>query len=293
MLHCLLDMQRDDLYAMVLGLAPTAIVAAIFVVFPVGFSLYLSLWDWPLVGHQPFFVGLANWLELSHDPEFWAALKITGLYTLGSVSATTILAFILALALNQNLRGSAFYRLAFFLPVVLSTVVAALFWEGALQPQVGLVNRMLRALGLPGPGWLTDPAWALPALLLIHVWRFIGYYALIFLAGLQSIPRAYYEAAKIDGAGRRARLRHITWPLLRPTTALVVITGAIFASQVFGPVYVLTGGGPARSTTTLVMYLYERAFGLRQLGYGAALGWAMFLILFPLTWWQFRRGARD
>jgi multiple sugar transport system permease protein len=293
MLHCLLDMQRDDLYAMVLGLAPTAIVAAIFVVFPVGFSLYLSLWDWPLVGHQPFFVGLANWLELSHDPEFWAALKITGLYTLGSVSATTILAFILALALNQNLRGSAFYRLAFFLPVVLSTVVAALFWEGALQPQVGLVNRMLRALGLPGPGWLTDPAWALPALLLIHVWRFIGYYALIFLAGLQSIPRAYYEAAKIDGAGRRARLRHITWPLLRPTTALVVITGAIFASQVFGPVYVLTGGGPARSTTTLVMYLYERAFGLRQLGYGAALGWAMFLILFPLTWWQFRRWARD
>jgi multiple sugar transport system permease protein len=283
----------DDVRAIMVGLAPTALVATLFIIIPVGFSLYLSLWDWPLLGHQQQFVGLGNWKRLLGDREFWAALRVTALYALGSVPSGAALALLLALALSRRLRANVFYRLAFFLPVVLSTVVAALFWEWALQPQLGPVNQLLRALGLPGPGWLTDPAWALPALILVHVWRFVGYQALMFLAGLQAIPGIYYEAATIDGAGGWARLRHVTWPLLRPTTALVLITGAIFACQVFGPVYVLTGGGPARSTTTLVFYLYDRAIGLRELGYGATLGWALFLALFPLTWWQFRRWARE
>jgi len=285
--------RRDDVCAILVGLAPTALVATLFIIVPVGFSLYLSLWDWPLLGHQQQFVGLGNWKRLLGDREFWAALRVTALYALGSVPSGAALALLLALALSRRLRANVFYRLAFFLPVVLSTVVAALFWEWALQPQLGPINQLLRALGLPGPGWLTDPAWALPALILVHVWRFVGYQALMFLAGLQAIPGIYYEAATIDGAGGWARLRHVTWPLLRPTTALVLITGAIFACQVFGPVYVLTGGGPARSTTTLVFYLYDRAIGLRELGYGATLGWALFLALFPLTWWQFRRWARE
>jgi ABC-type sugar transport system permease subunit len=245
-----------------------------------------------LLGTRRAFIGLDNWGRLLGDWEFWAALRVTAVYTLASVSITSALALLLALALHRPLRAGSLYRLAFFLPVVLSTVVAALFWGWALQPQLGIVNRGLRALGLPSPGWLADPAWALWALVLVHVWRFTGYHALIFLAGLQAIPAAYNEAAAIDGASRWARFRHITWPLLLPTTALVLITGAIFASQAFGPVYVLTGGGPARSTTTLVMYLYERAIGLRELGYGAALGWALFVILFPLTWWQFRRWGK-
>lgn len=285
--------RRDDVYAICVGLAPTALVATLFIIVPVGFSLYLSLWDWPLLGHQQRFVGLGNWIRLLGDQEFWASLKVTALYALGSVPGGAALALLLALALSRPLRANVFYRLAFFLPVVLSTVVAALFWEWALQPQLGPVNQLLRGLGVPGPGWLTDPSWALPALILVHVWRFVGYQALMFLAGLQAIPPMYYEAATIDGAGCWARFRHVTWPLLRPTTALVLITGAIFACQVFGPVYVLTGGGPARSTTTLVFYLYDRAIGLRELGYGATLGWALFLALFPLTWWQFRRWARE
>lgn len=285
--------RRDDLRAIIIGLAPTIFVATLFILIPVGFSLYLSLWDWPLIGSQRHFAGLDNWERLWGDREFWAALKVTGLYALGSVPTGAALSLALALALNQRLRGAAFYRLAFFLPVVLSTVVAALFWEWALQPQLGPVNRVLRALGLPGPGWLTDVTWALPALILVHVWRFAGYHAMIFLAGLQAIPGVYYEAATLDGASNWARLRHVTWPLLRPTTALVLITGAIFAFQVFGPVYVLTGGGPARSTTTLVFYLYNRAIGLRELGYGATIGWALFLVLFPLTCWQFQRWARE
>jgi ABC-type sugar transport system permease subunit len=266
-------------------------VAIVFIIIPIGFSLYLSLWDWPLLGGRRQFVGLGNWTRLVADPELWGALRVTTFYTVGSVCISAALSLALAVALNRQLWGSALYRVAFFLPVVLSTVVAALFWEWAFQPQVGPINQILRRIGLAGPGWLTDPAWALSALAVIHVWRFVGYYALIFLAGLAAIPRVYYEAATIDGAGGWARFRHITWPLLRPVTALVLITGAIFAFQVFGAVYVLTGGGPARSTTALVFYLYERAIGLRELGYGATIGWALFLVLFPLTWWQFQRWA--
>ncbi len=284
--------RRDDLYAIFVGLAPTALIATLFIIVPLVFSIYLSLWDWPLLGSHRQFVGLDNWSRLLGDREFWAALKVTALYTLGSVSTSTAVSLILALTLHRPLRANSLYRLAFFLPVGLSTVVAALFWEWALQPQLGPINRVLRLVGLPGPGWLTDTTWALPALILIHVWRFAGYHALIFLAALQSIPDVYYEAATVDGAGGWARFRHVTWPLLRPTTALVLITGAIFACQLFGPVYVLTGGGPARSTTTLAFYLYDRAIGLRELSYGATVGWALFLALFPLTWWQFQRWAK-
>jgi multiple sugar transport system permease protein len=285
-------LRRDELWAIAAGLGPTALVTLLFIVLPVAFSLYLSFWDWPLLGQGRQFAGLENWTRLLGDREFWSAMKVTGVYTASSVSISAALALALALALNRTLFGNTLYRLAFFLPVVLSTVVAALFWEWAFQPQIGPVNQLLRRLGLAGPGWLTDPGWALPALTIVHVWRFTGYYALIFLAGLRSIPRVYYAAATIDGAGSWERFRHITWPLLRPVTALVLITGVIFAFQVFGPVYVLTGGGPARSTTTLVFYLYERAIGLRELGYGATIGWALFLALFPLTWWQFQRWAQ-
>jgi multiple sugar transport system permease protein len=285
--------RRDDLTAILVGLGPAALVSILFIILPVGFSLYLTYYDWPLVGNQPQPVGLNNWWRLVQDPEFWAALKTTALFALGSVPTGAGISLLLALAFHHRSWANTLYRLAFFCPVLLSTVVAALFWEWAFQPQIGPVNQTLRALGLPAPGWLADPAWALPALILIHIWRFAGYHALIFAAGLQTIPLVYYQAATIDGAGAWARFRYVTWPLLRPTTVLVLITSAIFACQVFGPVYVLTGGGPARSTATLVFYLYDRAIGLRELGYGATIGWALFLILFPMTWWQFKSWARE
>jgi multiple sugar transport system permease protein len=281
--------RRDRFYAIAAGLAPTVLVATFFILVPIVFSLYLSLWDWPLIGGARRFIGLGNWTRLMGDHEFWASLKVTTLFALGSVPLGGLLSLTLALALNQRIFGRTFFRLAFFMPVVLSSVVAALFWEWAMQPQIGPINRGLRFLGLRGPGWLADPSWALPALVLIHVWRFAGYYGMIFLAGLQAIPGSLYEAATLDGAGLWARFRNVTLPLLRPTTAMVLITGAIFSFQVFGPVYVLTGGGPARSTTSLTYYLYERAIGLRELGYGATIGWGLFLVLFPLTWWQFRK----
>ena len=279
---------RDDWQAVVIGLAPAGLIGLTFIVLPVAFSLYLTLWDWPLIGPGRRFTGLANFVRLLRDPYFRQAFRVTVLYVLGSVPMETALALLLALLLRRPSPRRALYRMALFLPVVLSSVVVALFWKWAYQPQIGPINRLLRLLGLPGPGWLADPHWALPALVLIHLWRFAGYHAVLFIAGLRTIPSVYYEVALLDGAGRWACFRHVTWPLLWPTTALVLITGTIFAFQLFGPVYVLTGGGPVRSTTTLAFYLYERAFGFREMGYGAAIGWALFLVLFPLVALQFR-----
>jgi multiple sugar transport system permease protein len=186
-------------------------------------------------------------------------------------------------------------RTAFYLPIVMPGVAAALFWKGMFQPQIGAINVGLRALGLPTPPWLAHPVWALVALMIVRVWRYAGYHMAIFLAGLSRVPQVLYDAARIDGASVWARFWHVTWPLLRPTTALVLTTSFIFSFQVFAPAYVLTGGGPMRGTTTLVYYLYDRAFGFHEMGYGATVGWALVLIVLPLItlgfWLRARRGV--
>ncbi|MFQ5595338.1 MAG: carbohydrate ABC transporter permease [Anaerolineae bacterium] len=281
-------MKDSPARTVVLYLTPTLVVATVFVLVPIGLSLYLSFWRWPLIGPGRAVVGLANYGRLLQSPEFWNALRVTSLYTLGVVPLSTAASLALALLVDRPLRGLSVYRTAFFMPVVTSTVAVAIVWKWIYNPQAGLLNGLLRAVHLPPPGWLTDPQWALPALIIMAVWKYAGYYMVMFLAGLQAIPREYAEAARIDGAGRLARFRHVTWPLLRPTTALVVITSTIFAFQVFGPVYVMTGGGPVRSTSVIVYHLYERAFGFQELGYASAMGWALFLIVFPLTVLQFK-----
>ncbi|MFQ5859521.1 MAG: carbohydrate ABC transporter permease [Anaerolineae bacterium] len=264
------------------------VVTVVFVLIPIGFSLYLSLWKWPLIGPNRAFIGLANYSRLLRSSEFWNAIRITTLYTLGVVPLSTATALALALLVNRPLCGWPIYRTAYFMPVVTSTVAVAIAWKWIYNPQAGLLNGLLSAVHLPPLGWLTDPQWALPALIIMAVWKYAGYYMVMFLAGLQTIPREYEEAAEIDGADGLARFRHITWPLLRPTTALVVITSTIFAFQVFGPVYVMTGGGPVRSTSVIVYHLYQRAFGFQELGYASAMGWALFLLVFPLTVLQFK-----
>jgi len=285
-------MKNSPVRTALVYLSPTLLVVTVFVLVPIGFSLYLSFWRWPLIGPSRAFVGLANYGRLLHSPEFWNAIRVTSLYTLGVVPLSTAASLALALLVDRPLRGLSVYRTAFFMPVVTSTVAVAIVWKWIYNPQAGLLNELLRLIHLPPLGWLMDSRWALPALVIMAVWKYAGYYMVMFLAGLQAIPREYAEAARIDGAGRLARFRHITWPLLRPTTALVVITSTIFAFQVFGPVYVMTGGGPVRSTSVIVYHLYERAFGFQELGYASAMGWALFLIVFPLTVLQFRAISR-
>ncbi|MFZ1474506.1 MAG: sugar ABC transporter permease, partial [Anaerolineae bacterium] len=281
---------REKYLAVAVGLAPAGLVGLIFVVIPLAISLYVSLWEWPLLRPGREFLGLGNYARLLQTPDFWHALRVTLLYAAGVVGLGTPLALLLALALHQVRRGQTLYRTAIFLPVAITTVVAAIFWRWLYQPYAGPLALLWQVLGWRPIAWLNDVA--LPALILMALWKQTGYYVLVYLAGLTALPAEVHEAARLDGAGWLAETWYVTLPLLRPITAFVLITGSIFALESFGPVYVLTGGGPAGATTTLVLYLYERAFAFSELGYAAALGWALFVLLIPLIWLQFRLWGR-
>ena len=198
-------------------------------------------------------------------------------------------ALALALLVNTGLRGITVFRTAYFLPVVSSMIAVALVWSWILNPQYGLLNYLLRVLfGVQGPAWLDDTAWALPAMVIVTVWKGLGYSMVIFLAGLQNIPADLYHAATIDGAGAWKRFRHITLPLLSPTTFFVLVITLINSFQVFEQTYVLTKGGPANSTVTLSYYVYQNAFQFFQMGKAAAVAYVLFAFLFILTLIQFR-----
>jgi multiple sugar transport system permease protein len=285
--------RRERAWAVIVGLAPTALVALVFVVVPLAISAYVSLWDWPLLRPGRTFIGLGNYARLLQSPDFWQALGVTVAYALGTVGLGLPLALGLALLLNAVGRGRNFYRTSLFLPTVVAAAIAAIFWRWFYQPYTGPLGALLRLVGLPPVAWLDDPQWALPALVLMTVWKQTGYFVIVFLAGLRSIPPEINEAARLDGAGWLAEQWHVSRPLLRPATTFVLITGTILAVESFGAIYGLTGGGPAGATTTLVVFLYERAFAFSELGYASALGWAMFALLFPLIWLQFRRWGRE
>jgi multiple sugar transport system permease protein len=205
----------------------------------------------------------------------------------------TALALLLAIALNQQLRGMHVFRAAYFLPTITSAVAAATVWRWIYEPNFGLLNSLLYAIGVEHPPtWISSPAWAMPALILLGIWQGLGFQMVIFLAGLQGIPAHLYEAAAIDGAGWWARFRHITLPLISPTTFFVLIISVIGSYQVFDQAFVLTEGGPGYATTTLVYYIYEYGFQFFKMGYAAAMAWILFAIVFVLTVIQFRIQAR-
>ena len=259
---------------------------AFFVVFPIIFSLYLSFHEWAILTPDKPFVGLDNFERMFSTPEFWQALKNTFLYTVGVVPVGAAASLALALLLNRTILGSGFFRTAFFLPVITSTIAIAVVWLWVYDDNIGLLNLILRGLGFQPVRWLTSSKTALLSMIIMNVWRNAGYHMVIFLAGLQSIPESLYEAATIDGVNTFQRFRYITWPLLVPTTVFVLITNTIFTFQVFGPIYVMTGGGPARSTSVIVYYLYQRAFEFQEMGYASAVAWIIFIILIGLTLFQ-------
>ncbi|HMQ31668.1 MAG TPA: sugar ABC transporter permease [Chloroflexaceae bacterium] len=267
----------------------------LFTLLPIAASLALTLFQWDLLT-PPRFVGLGNFARLLGDREFWAALRHTLAFIAGYLPMVLVLGLLVALALNAPLRGIGAIRTAFFLPVVSSWVAVALLWSWLFNPRYGLVNHLLGLLGLPQPGWLFDPAWAMPAIVLTSVWKDLGFVVVLFLAGLQAIPQEYYEAASLDGAGPWARLRSITLPLLAPTTFFVTIISLINSFQVFDQVWVMTQGGPAGATTVLVERVVRHAFSYGEMGYAATLSWAIFALIFLVTLVQLRaqrRGAAD
>ncbi|MGB3327456.1 MAG: sugar ABC transporter permease, partial [Thermomicrobiales bacterium] len=247
-------------------LAPSLILFLIFRHGPAVFSLILSLFNWTMV-EDPRFVGLDNFTTLANDDIFWKSLANTVKYTLYAVPPDIVIALVLAVLLNQQLRGMRLFRLAYFVPVVTSGALVAIVWRWLYQPR-GIINGVLGEIGVDPQRWLADPTLVLPSLAVMAIWKHVGFNMLILLAGLQAIPAELEEAAKLDGAGPIRIFFNITLPLLRPVIVLCTILTTIGAFQMFDAAYVMTGGGPFYSSTTLVYYIYVRAFEQYQMGYG-------------------------
>lgn len=254
-----------------------------FVVFTAGAllgSFSISLTKWNIVG-TPEIVGLANYQKMVEDRFFWQSIKVT-LYYLLNVPLNVVLGLLLALLLNQKVKGLSVFRTIFFLPSVASGVAVSLLWMWIFNPRFGIINVLLKKIGIIGPLWLGSEAWAIPALIIMSIWG-VGGGMLIYLGALQGIPTAFYEAATLDGAGAWKKLLHITVPMITPVLLLNLVMGVIVSFQVFTQAYVMTDGGPNYATLFYVMYLYQQAFVWFNMGYASALSWVLFLIILVFT----------
>lgn len=269
-----------------LFLLPNIIGFLVFTALPVGAGFLLVFYDWDLMTEANF-VGFENFRQLLSDDVFIASFVNTIYFVGASVPLSVILGLVAALLTNQALRGIVFFRSAFLLPYVAVTVAVALVWRWLYLPELGLVNILLSFAGIDGPAWLTSETWAMPALIIMSVWKFFGYNMVIFLAGLQTIPEHLHEAAMIDGATRWRRFISITLPMLSPVTFFVVIISIINSFQVFDQALVMTNGGPGTSTTTLVLYIYQVGFQSFEMGYASAIALVLFTGIFIFTIAQF------
>ena len=268
--------QRSEIKWAYLFIAPQLIGLAIFTLGPILYAGYLSFTKWNLF-KPPQWVGFENYIDQLQDPTFANLLKNTIVITAGYIPLVMIVSLAMALALNQKLRFTVIYRMAYFMPVVTSLVAIALVWRWVLQPDFGLVNYLLSLIGIEGPTWLSSTKWAIPGLIFMRVWWGAGFYMVIFLAGLQGIPLEFYDAAKVDGASSWQRLRYVTLPLLSPTTFFVFIMASIWTLQIFDQVYIMTDGGPGEATEVFLLRIYQLAFRYFRMGDAAALSMILFL----------------
>jgi multiple sugar transport system permease protein len=258
--------------------APYAVFLLAFAAYPIAFAVVLVFLHWDLVT-PPAFAGVDNVQALAVDGRFWQAVENTFVFLAIHVPLQVLVALGLALALNRPLALRAFWRAAFFLPVVISGAVVAILWSSLYATDVGLFNELLVRVGLPPVPWLTHPLTAMPAIAAMATWKNVGFYVVIYLAGLQYIPRSCIEAFEIEGATAWQRFRHLTLPLLLPQTILVVTLSTINGFQLFIEPYVMTGGGPLRRTYSIVLYLYTNAFSYQKMGYAATIGVALALMI--------------
>jgi putative chitobiose transport system permease protein len=262
-----------------LFLIPACTIIGLFVIYPALKAIALSFTNFNMVG-QSRFVGLENYIRLWSDPFFWSALKNTVLYMIVVVPVLVFAPILLAVLVNKSIPGIAFIRAVIYLPVITSLAISALVWKWVFEEK-GILNYVLTASGITNDpvAFLTDPTRALFSVMTVTIWGGLGYYMVIYLAGLQAIPRHLYEAAEVEGVSVWQQLLHITIPMLKPSIAVVTIMSSIGAMKVFEEVYVMTKGGPMDSTKTLVFYLYETAFEEFEMGYASAIG----VVLFGLT----------
>ena len=274
--------------------APNLTAVAVFMLFPLGFSLYMSVQNWDLFRPAKF-VGLANYRSLfADDPLFEIALRNTVVYTVGTVVPTVFISLAVAGVLNRKIKGINIFRTIIFLPLAVSSVVMAVVWQFVFNTNNGLLNIMLGWIGLGPVPWLNDPKWAMLSLCTVSVWRSVPFATVILLAAMQGVPDNLYEAAKLDGAGEVRQFASITVPLIRAAVSFVVVISIIHAFQAFDLVYVLTGGngGPETATYVLGIMLFQHAFSFLEFGYASALAWVIFAILLVLTVVQLRLGRR-
>ena len=258
--------------------APYGLFLLVFAVYPMVFAVVLVFLQWDLVT-APTFAGIDNVNLLVHDGRFWRAVANTFVFLSIHVPLQIVTALGLAIALNRQLVGRSFWRAAFFLPVVISGAVVAILWSNLYATDVGLINRLLVRIGLAPVPWLTDPTTAMPAIAVMVTWKNVGFYVIIYLAGLQYIPRSCQEAIELEGASAWQRFRYLTLPSLLPQTILVITLSTINGFQLFIEPYVMTGGGPLRRTYSVVLYLYTNAFAYQKMGYAATIGVALALII--------------
>lgn len=270
-----------------LFLTPSLLVLVAFTLYPMVQAVYLSLTNYNLIAAAEW-VGLDNYIELVNDPAFWNAFWNTVLYAAVVTPVTVILALLFAVMLNQAFFGRTFVRTAIFLPFIVSLGIIAIAWSFLLDPNIGLLTYWLGQIGIvTEQGWLSDPRFAMPAVMMVGVWKFVGFYMVIYLAGLQSIPSDLYEAAKIDGTTALQRFRHVTLPLLSNQTLLVSVLALIATLQAFDQIYVMTRGGPYFKTETLVMLIYREGFQELRFGYGSAISFVLLIFVFVLSMIQY------
>ena len=271
-------------------LAPGLLLFSIFTVFAILFAFYLTFHEWNILEPDKPFVGLDNYSEMVSDERFRRSVINTLYFTGASVPLGMLVGLAVALLLNQPLRGRGFLRTLYFLPVVTPFVVVSIIWKWLYNGDFGLFNFYLLKTGLIDEplAWLADKQLAMPSIVLMTVWTSVGFSMVVYLAGLQAIPEELYEAARVDGAGAWARLRHITIPLLAPTTVFLAVMGIIGSFQVFTQIFVMTSGGPVDKTTTMVFFIYESAFKFYEMGYASTLAFVLFLMLLAFTALQLR-----
>lgn len=272
-----------------LFILPILILFLAFVVYPIIYSFVISLTKWDLLTPKVF-VGLKNYTDVFHDPRFWQVLYNTVYFVIGMVPTTLIFSMLIAIGINGKVNAlTNFFKISFFAPSITSTIAVGMIWLWIFNPTNGIINTILYGLGVHNvPQWLQSVTWAKPALIIMRIWQMCGYYMLMFLAGLQTIPKSLYEAAEIDGAKKWAKFRYITVPMLSNTTFFVIIMLIIEAFNIFEAIFVMTEGRPGGSTNTLMYYIYYNGFTAYKMGYASALAWILFAILFVLTLVQFK-----
>lgn len=269
-----------------LFIGPNLLLFGIFTYWPLVYSAYLSTVRWDMISPAKKQVGLANFRYLLHDPAFRTVMRNTLVFTVGAVGGSLVLGLAIAMLLNQNLRGRDVARAVVFMPTLLSGAAIGMVWVYMFDPRFGLIKTLLDPFGIPSPYWLKDTHWALPAIIIVYCWKNLGFATVIFLAGLQAIPKDLYEAATVDGAGPLWRFRSITLPMLSPITFFLLVTSIFSTFESFDIIQVMTRGGPVDATNTLIYYVYQQGFVAFNAGRASAAAIVLFVVMLAVTLFQ-------